>query len=332
MNPSLSPVPPSSNVHPFPRAATAQARGASTQGAAEGSWEQIGWMLRTALPPVDVTRAFRVMVATAEAGTEPLPAEARNLAYVFVGEPLGSFIPGYLQENLLPFRERGFHTRLLPVLAGADAAAGARNVMDVVSRIAEAGRRVVLVGHGRGAVDALDALSMFPEMLPAVRALVALQAPFGGSPLATDLAEVGEPMLPVLSGPLAALVRRYPETLRDSTYAARKAFVARYPLPRELPVVCLTTSRREPGSPLYGSEEYLYRHYCQPSDGVVLAPDAALPGSRLVTLEGLDHVETVMTSSGSGLQYTPAEITLGLVSLALRAPAPTAHAVRAAAA
>jgi pimeloyl-ACP methyl ester carboxylesterase len=322
-------IPSSSNVHPLRVGA---ALPAAAKDGGRGSAEHIGWLLRSGPAPVDVTRAFSVMAATAEAGTDPLPAEARRLAYVFVGEPLGSFIPGYLQENLQPFRERGFHTRLLPVLAGADAATGARNVMEVVRRIAEAGRRVVVVGHGRGAVDALDALSLYPELTPAVRALVALQAPFGGSPLASDVAEVGGPLLPVLSGPLAALVRRHPATLQDSTYAARQAFVARHPPPVGLPVVCLSTSRHESGSPLYGSEEYLFRRYGQRSDGVVLAADAVLPGTRHVVLEGLDHVETVMASAGCNRPYAPAELTVGLVALALRSPAPTAHAVRAAAA
>jgi hypothetical protein len=49
------------------------------------------------------------------------------------------------------------------------------------------GRKVVLLGHSKGAVDSAAALSLFPELCSVVAGLVSLQGPHAGSAIAHDL-------------------------------------------------------------------------------------------------------------------------------------------------
>lgn len=55
------------------------------------------------------------------------------------------------------------------------------------------GKRVVLLGHSKGGVDAAAALSMFwPELKDKVVGLVLAQSPYGGSPVASDILREGQ--------------------------------------------------------------------------------------------------------------------------------------------
>ena len=64
--------------------------------------------------------------------------------------------------------------------------------------------------------------------------------------------------------------------------------------------------------------------------GWCLAEDAALPGARVVLLDELDHVDSVLPGP-SAASPRPEGLTLALVALALRVPPPAALSLRAAA-
>jgi len=292
---------------------------------------ETGWLLATAgRPAVDVTRAFRVLSATAEAGTDPLPPEARRYEYVMVGEPLGAYVPGYLSENFRALRERDLSTRPLPIQSGLDSEAGIDAVGEAIMQASFAGRKVVVVAHGRGAVDVVEALSAWPELASLVRALVALQAPFGGSLLASALRR-DDDLSTHFGGPLRRLMDRHPDSLSSMTYAARQDCIAQHPLPLDVPMVCLATTGRAPGSTLQGVEDVLLERYGHASDGLVAPEDAVLPGARLVRLEGMDHLQSVVPAARGATHPRAAELTLALVALGLRMPPPAALSARAAA-
>lgn len=55
------------------------------------------------------------------------------------------------------------------------------------------GKRVVLLGHSKGGVDAAAALSIYwDELRDKVLGLVAVQSPYGGSPIASDMLREGQ--------------------------------------------------------------------------------------------------------------------------------------------
>lgn len=54
-------------------------------------------------------------------------------------------------------------------------------------------KRVLLLGHSKGGVDAAAALSMYwPELKDKVAGLALAQSPYGGSPIASDILRQGQ--------------------------------------------------------------------------------------------------------------------------------------------
>jgi len=54
-------------------------------------------------------------------------------------------------------------------------------------------KRVLLLGHSKGGIDAAAALSLYwPELKDKVAGLVLAQSPYGGSPIATDILREGQ--------------------------------------------------------------------------------------------------------------------------------------------
>ena len=162
-------------------------------------------------------------------------------------------------------------------------------------------RRIVLVGHSKGACDAAAALALYPSALaPRVAGVVASQCPYGGSPIASDLLAT-EASSALVGGALARLVgasspsdaEALLSAMRDVTYASRRAFLARHPLPPGLvPTVSFHTETTSPASLLFASAAYMRRRYGVANDGLVARCDAEVPGSVAVRwAREFDHAD-----------------------------------------
>ena len=162
-------------------------------------------------------------------------------------------------------------------------------------------RRIVLVGHSKGACDAAAALALYPSALaPRVAGVVASQCPYGGSPIASDLLAT-EASSALVGGALARLVGASSPSdaaallgaMRDVTYASRRAFLARHPLPPGLvPTVSFHTETTSPASLLFASAAYTRRRYGVANDGLVARCDAEVPGSVAVRwAREFDHAD-----------------------------------------
>ena len=81
-----------------------------------------------------------------------------------------------------------------------------------------------------------------------------------------------------------------------------------------------SAQRRAAATKPFAFQEYMQQRYGVKSDGLVLPQDAFIPGSKAVTIHGLDHLESTVTNPNPFKSYKPADITLGLVAMALRMP------------
>lgn len=241
------------------------------------SASQVGWMWREAPPPVDATARFLELYAAPGAVRAPV---------LLVGGIFTERYPGYLTRI-----RRAIGASEIPIDTEQDVARNARTIRDAVLGAPE---RVVLVGQSRGPLDIHAALSLHPEILPCVRAFVSIQAPFGGTPLASD-AEASRAARWLVRGVVGGIFRGTPRAYFDMGYAARRAFLARFPAPVRVPTVALATWTTRPGLFLRSTHRYLSRHGVR-TDGFVLLPDAHVPGARLVTLDGLDHASQLAGS------------------------------------
>jgi hypothetical protein len=259
-----------------------------------------------------------VLNAQVKAGKRVLPDNATDYVYLFIGGIFSNGFPtaAYLQENMDALTKHECETRRVPIDTSQAVITNAAVVRDAAVRAhAETGKRVIFVGHSKGGLDSAAALAIYPEVAAITEALCTIQSPFGGSPIADDIAK--DPVQNLLSSFVVRnIIGGDPRTGLDLQHSARKDFVAAHPLPPGLNIVSLATTSTSPFSVVAASGAYMKAFYGVPSDGLVVPSDAFIPGARTVFLSGLDHTDCVSPSIRRR-RYTPSTITEGLVTLAL---------------
>lgn len=291
----------------------------------KGDAKNIGWIQKVKPGTTDVTDRFEKLDAAAKAGQNVLPPDAKNYVYLSVEGLFGQAVPTYFDANMDALKKAGLETGKVPVNTADGVEHNAQVVRDTVMKYAKEGKQVVLIGHSMGGLDASAALALYPELKDPVRALVTLQSPYGGSPMAHDFLEVpglkaigGEVLEDVFGGDVKCAT--------DLTYAARQKFLAAHPMPAGVPTVCMASTRLSPLSSLFGTAEYMKARYGLDTDGLVSPKDAFIPGSQTVTLHGLDHADAVVDPLNPFLPYKPGDLTLSMLALALQAPGLPAQA------
>ncbi len=281
-----------------------------------GSTGLAGWFKAETAPPTDVTARFRELHQRVCDGEPVLPDEAKRHLYLLVKGMLGDELLGYLEDNQRRLEKRGLETREVAVDTEGRLADNVEVVRDAVLDAAHFGRTVVLVGHSKGGVEAVSTLALYPELRHHVRAVVALQAPYGGSVIANDL--VSTPSLRrLMDVAFPSLFQGDAASVEDLAYAKRMEFMRRHPYPADVPTVALATSRLSRRSLMRPLCAYVQERYGWACDGLVNAVDAEVPGSRVVRLDDMDHAECALTGFPGFSNYYPSDITETMVALAL---------------
>jgi pimeloyl-ACP methyl ester carboxylesterase len=275
-----------------------------------------GWFRAESAPPTEVTPRFQQIYARVRRGEPVLPAEARRHLYLLVKGLLGDELFGYLSDNQTRLQRRGLETREVQVDTEGSLSDNIEVVRDALEDAAYFNRSVVLVGHSKGAVESLSTLALYPELRRHVRAVVALQAPYGGSPIAHDLTESPE-LHRVLDIAFPLFFYGVSRSVDDLRYPARMEFVRRHPYSGEVPTVALASSRYSRRSMLWPVAHYMLQRYGLPNDGLVAQVDAEIPGSRLVRLDDVDHAEAALVGIPGFANHNPGNLTEAMVALAL---------------
>lgn len=328
-----SPTPPPQGEHPAPNTLQAPATGAvarmlrSLRGLPEahresgpGSAGLAGWFKAETPPPTDITARFREVLQRVREGEPVLPDEAKRHQYLFMKGMLGDEVPGYLEDNQRRLEQRGLETREVAVDTEGRLADNVEVVREALLDAVHFGRTVVMVGHSKGGVEAMSTLALYPELRRHVRAMVAMQSPYGGSVIANDL--VTTPSLrKLLDVAFPSLFQGDADSVEDLSYARRMEFVRQHPYPQDVPTVALATSRLSRRSLLRVLCNYVHERYGWACDGLVNAVDAEVPGSRVVRLDDMDHAEAALTGLPGFSNYYPSDVTETMVALALETPA-----------
>ncbi len=322
-------LPPSSLPSPEPEAAQAPSSGAiarlarsirglppAQQWWGPGCAGMAGWFRAESAPPTEVTPRFQQIYARVRRGEPVLPAEARRHLYLLVKGLLGDELFGYLSDNQTRLERRGLETREVQVDTEGSLSDNIEAVRHALEDAAHFRRSVVLVGHSKGAVESLSTLALYPELRRHVRAVVALQAPYGGSPIAHDLTESPE-LHRVLDIAFPLFFYGVSRSVDDLRYPARMEFVRRHPYSGEVPTVALASSRYSRRSMLWPVAHYMLQRYGLPNDGLVAQVDAEIPGSRLVRLDDMDHAEAALVGIPGFANHNPGNLTEAMVALAL---------------
>jgi triacylglycerol lipase len=247
-----------------------------------------GWLLHAApSPPDDLTPLFLKLYAEALRGHGRLRALAGRDAVIIVPGLFTERYPFYLRHAVRRLRALGLEVRWAPIDTDMPALRNAAGVREAIRDLAREGRRAILVGHSKGPIDAAAALSLHPELASSVRALISLQAPYAGTPLAEE-AHRSAFWRAAVRAVVGGLFRGSPRAFWELRYGERREFLQAHPLPPVRALSLVTTTARA-GPILEWTRRLIAERYGAPSDGFVPPVDAYIPGSRLVHLNGVDH-------------------------------------------
>ncbi|MGZ3334970.1 MAG: hypothetical protein ACXWOV_07180, partial [Isosphaeraceae bacterium] len=146
---------------------------------------------------------FRAWFDAARQGRLEIPDEVSRDAcryrYVFIGGLFNEQMPGYFLQNVKELRARGVpRTSIHLVKPGSQQTVDGNSESvrtELLAIAAQGPERLVLIGHSRGACDALAFALQNPQFVKDhIRALFLIQGPFGGTAVADYVAGEGTPM------------------------------------------------------------------------------------------------------------------------------------------
>lgn len=300
-----------------------------------GSADDIGWLQRDSgmLPVEDGTQRFMEILDSIRHGVHRLP---NSIVCLLVPGLFSNHGPLYFVNTKLSFSKMGLACHIAKIHSEASVEKNAKEIKEYIEEIYwGSNKRVLLLGHSKGGVDAAAALSMYwPDLKDKVAGLALAQSPYGGSPIASDILREGQlgdyvnvrKLMEIL---ICKVIKGDMQALEDLTYERRKEFLKKHPLPKELPLVSYHTeagitptvlatlshvahaelpmlSMGQPaklpvviplGAAMAACAQLLQIRYSEKSDGLVTCRDAEVPGSVVVRPKRkLDHAWMVYSS------------------------------------
>lgn len=312
-----------------------------TRRTVRGSADDIGWLQRApGMPPVeDGTGRFMEILDNIRHGLHKLP---NSMVYLLVPGLFSNHGPLYFVNTKNSFSKMGLACHIAKIHSEASVEKNAREIKEYIEEIYWGSRkRVLLLGHSKGGIDAAAALSLYwSDLKDKVAGLALAQSPYGGSPIASDILREGQlgdyvnlrKLTEIL---ICKVIKGDLQALEDLTYEKRREFLTKHQLPRELPVVSFHTEAgispavlatlshvahaelpvvaTQPaqlpvviplGAAMAACAQLLQTRYGEKSDGLVTCRDAEVPGSVVVQPKRkLDHAWMVYSS----LNDDPAE-------------------------
>ncbi|WOL05636.1 hypothetical protein Cni_G14365 [Canna indica] len=212
-----------------------------------GSADDIGWLQQaTDMPPVeDGTKRFLEILESIRNNEHKLP---NSVVYLLIPGLFSNHGPLYFVNTKTYFSKMGLACHIAKIHSEASVDKNAREIKQYIEEIFwGSGKRVLLLGHSKGGVDAAAALSLYwSDLKDKVAGLVLAQSPYGGSPIASDILREGQlgdyvslrKMMEIL---ICKVIKGDMQALEDLTYDRRKEFLRKHQLPPELPVVSFHT-------------------------------------------------------------------------------------------
>jgi alpha-beta hydrolase superfamily lysophospholipase len=216
----------------------------------------------------------------------PLAGQRVLVAYGLLGDVVSRLGVDYMRTQVSWMR--GTLGADVTVVNLPTSAAVADNARKLRASLVSDPRPALVVAHSKGGLEALEAM-LDPSAAPHTRALIALQCPFLGSPVADAILRT-DPVHVIARGAawlvgagsgrgLADLTMRRRAVWMEAHRAEIAALVAR------LPVVCVAaimddTAPPGPDRNFRPLAQWIEKHGHGPNDGLVTVSSALLPGAR----------------------------------------------------
>jgi pimeloyl-ACP methyl ester carboxylesterase len=256
------------------------------------------------------------------------------------------FVPGFLAScfpGIASFadvideaRREGFDAKLLEVGGRNSIAANAELVAQQIAAQPDDGRRIVLVGHSKGAIDALEALVLRPDLASRVVAVVGIAGAFQGSPLAERLRVLYD--VAIASNPLLSCAAAQGDALDDMRPSTRRKWWERHGARLRVPVYALVAvPNPDRVSPLLALLHSQLGSASPWNDGQLIALDQIPPGGSLLGFVNADHLTAGVprpsrlpwSAIWAPVDYPRADVILAAVDVAVADAPPAVQSARA---
>lgn len=207
-----------------------------------GSSDDIGWLQRTpGMPPVqDGTSRFLELLQDVRDGKHMLPD---SFVYLLIPGLFSNHGPLYFVATKRFFSKMGLACHIAKIHSEASVEHNAWELKHYIEELYwGSGKRVMLLGHSKGGVDAAAALSKYwNDLRDKVGGLALVQSPYGGTPIASDVLRQGQvadkEARRVMELLICRVIKGDFRALEDLTYEKRKDFILNHKLPEEIPII-----------------------------------------------------------------------------------------------
>jgi hypothetical protein len=221
----------------------------------------------------------------------PPAADASQFRLVFVPGFLASCFPGiHTFGDVMPAaRAQGFAVDYVNVGGRSGVDHNAVELGHAIDQLPHDSRRLVIIGHSKGAVDVVALLAARPDIANRTAAVLSVAGAFMGSPLADHL----DGLYRVTFGavPFSACSKGPGDPVLDLQRAYRRAWWEQHGATVRVPVYSLVSvpEMTRLALPLYTPFLALL-HLTRYNDGMLLARDEVVPSGALLGVVNADHL------------------------------------------
>lgn len=207
-----------------------------------GSTDDIGWLQKsTDMPPVvDGTPRFLELLQDVRNGEHKLP---NSFVYLLIPGLFSNHSPLYFVSTKTFFSKMGLACHIAKIHSESSVEHNAWELKQYIEELYwGSGKRVMLLGHSKGGVDAAAALSIYWQDLKGkVAGLALVQSPYGGTPLASDILREGQvadiETRRIMELLICKIIKGDIGALEDLTYEKRKEFLLKHRPPNDIPLI-----------------------------------------------------------------------------------------------
>ncbi|KAL0410619.1 UNVERIFIED_CONTAM: hypothetical protein Slati_3651600 [Sesamum latifolium] len=221
-----------------------------------GSSDDIGWLQRApGMAPVrdgsahfmELLQSIRMKAFVQHPSTDLLRNGVHKLpdsfVYLLIPGLFSNHGPLYFVSTKRFFSKMGLACHIAKIHSEASVEHNAWELKQYIEELYwGAGKRVMLLGHSKGGVDAAAALSIYSQELSnKVAGLALVQSPYGGTPIASDILREGQvadrETRRIMEFLICKLIKGDMRALEDLTYEKRKEFIKNHKLPDNIPLI-----------------------------------------------------------------------------------------------
>ncbi|XP_071723615.1 uncharacterized protein [Rutidosis leptorrhynchoides] len=207
-----------------------------------GSSTDIGWMQRDPnMDPVkDGTPRFLELLNAIRNGEHKLPD---TYVYLLIPGLFSNHGPLYFVSTKRFFSKMGLACHIAKIHSEASVEYNSLVLKQYIEELYwGSGKRVLLLGHSKGGVDAAAALSLYwSDLKDKVAGLALVQSPYGGTPVASDMMREGQiadkETRRIMDLIVCKIIKGDIKSLEDLTYEKRKQFLSKHKLPKGIPLI-----------------------------------------------------------------------------------------------